>query len=165
MAQDAYNIKSCKKWWLAARPSASSFPEQSHSLCPPGKPSSLQRITFPEQARSVGKSNELCLNVLRSIPVRRSSTIGVYLCAFEQRHKGDMAGKITSMSKIKQVLIMVDGIKLIGKFNEKFDLSQIPASGIERIEIIKGASSAMYGSEAMGGVVNIITKAPKDYFT
>lgn len=64
----------------------------------------------------------------------------------------------------KQVLVMVDGIKLIGKFNEKFDLSQIPASGIERIEIIKGASSAVYGSEAMGGVVNIITKAPKENF-
>src|SRR5574344_1646465 len=106
MAQNAYNIKSCKKWWLAARPSASSFPEQSRSLCPPGKSSSLQRITFPEQARSAGKLNKLCLNVFRSIPVHRSSTIGVYLCVFEQRHKGDMAGKITSMSKIKQVLIM-----------------------------------------------------------
>jgi outer membrane receptor for ferrienterochelin and colicins len=65
----------------------------------------------------------------------------------------------------KQVLVLIDGIKLIGKFNEKFDLSQIPSSGIERIEIVKGASSAIYGSEAMGGVVNIITKSPKDIFS
>ena len=55
------------------------------------------------------------------------------------------------------VLVMVDGLKMIGRTNGQLDISQIPIEQIERIEIIKGAASALYGSEAMGGVVNIIT--------
>jgi outer membrane receptor for ferrienterochelin and colicins len=64
----------------------------------------------------------------------------------------------------KQVLVMVDGVKLVGRLNDQFDLSQLPASCVERIEVVKGGSSAIYGSEAMGGVVNIITKSPKEFF-
>ncbi len=56
------------------------------------------------------------------------------------------------------ILVMIDGIKMIGRINGNLDLSQIPSSEIERIEIVKGAASALYGSEAMGGVINIITK-------
>ena len=55
------------------------------------------------------------------------------------------------------VLVMVDGLKMIGRTNGQLDISQIPIEQIERIEIVKGAASALYGSEAMGGVVNIIT--------
>jgi len=55
------------------------------------------------------------------------------------------------------VLVMVDGLKMIGRTNGQLDISQIPLEQIERIEIVKGAASALYGSEAMGGVVNIIT--------
>ena len=63
------------------------------------------------------------------------------------------------------ILVMVDGMKLIGRTNGQLDISQIPTEQIERIEIVKGASSALYGSEAMGGVVNIITKKPTSNFS
>src|SRR5262249_37367293 len=60
----------------------------------------------------------------------------------------------------QQVLIILDGIRLndplTGHFNCYIPIS--PAE-IERIEILKGASSAIYGSEAIGGVINIITKS------
>jgi len=62
------------------------------------------------------------------------------------------------------ILVMVDGMKLIGRTNGQLDISQIPTEQIERIEIVKGASSALYGSEAMGGVVNIITQKPTSNF-
>jgi outer membrane receptor for ferrienterochelin and colicins len=62
------------------------------------------------------------------------------------------------------VLIMIDGMKLIGRTNGQLDISQIPVEEIKRIEIVKGASSALYGSEAMGGVVNIITYEPTTEF-
>ena len=56
------------------------------------------------------------------------------------------------------VKIMIDGIPLVGRQNGVLDISQINLSNIERVEVIKGPMSAMYGSDAMGGVVNLISK-------
>ncbi len=60
------------------------------------------------------------------------------------------------------ILVMVDGMEVVGRTNGQLDISQIPTDQIERIEVVKGASSALYGSEAMGGIINIITKKPTD---
>lgn len=54
-------------------------------------------------------------------------------------------------------LILLDGEPLIGRTGGVFDLSRLTIRNIVKIEIIKGPSSSLYGSEAMGGVVNIIT--------
>lgn len=56
------------------------------------------------------------------------------------------------------VKIMVDGVPIVGRLDGKLDLSQINISNIDHIEIVEGPLSVMYGTEAMGGVVNIITK-------
>jgi outer membrane receptor for ferrienterochelin and colicins len=62
-------------------------------------------------------------------------------------------------------MILIDGLPLVGRSSGVLDLSRVSVGNIERIEIIKGASSALYGSEAMGGVINVITKRPtKDLF-
>ena len=61
----------------------------------------------------------------------------------------------------QSVKILVDGIPMIGRLNGNIDISQLLVSQIERIEIIEGPMSVMYGSDAVGGVVNIITKSPK----
>ena len=58
----------------------------------------------------------------------------------------------------KYILILKDGQPITGKFNDKVDLDQIATSNVERIEIIKGPGSSLYGTEAMGGVINIITR-------
>ena len=58
----------------------------------------------------------------------------------------------------KYILILKDGQPITGKFNDKVDLDQITTANIEKIEILKGPGSALYGTEAMGGVINIITK-------
>lgn len=57
-----------------------------------------------------------------------------------------------------QVLVLVDGIKLNSPTTGSADLSSLLTYDIERIEIIKGPQSTLYGSEAMAGLVNIITK-------
>jgi len=54
-------------------------------------------------------------------------------------------------------LILVDGLRRTGKYGSS-DISGISLEDIERIEIVRGPMSALYGSDAMGGVVNIITK-------
>ena len=58
-------------------------------------------------------------------------------------------------------LILIDGVPLIGRSAGTLDLSRITVGNIKQIEIVKGASSSLYGSEALGGVVNIITETPK----
>jgi outer membrane receptor for ferrienterochelin and colicins len=58
-------------------------------------------------------------------------------------------------------MILIDGVPLVGRSAGILDLSRISVGNIDRIEIVKGASSALYGSEAMGGVINVITKKPK----
>lgn len=56
------------------------------------------------------------------------------------------------------VMILIDGQPMVGRNSGNFDLSRISVSNIERIEIIKGASSCLFGSEALGGAINIVTR-------
>ena len=62
----------------------------------------------------------------------------------------------------ERVLVLVDGQPYTGRIDGHLDLSRIPSAIIERIEIVKGPLSTLYGSEAMGGVVNVITRRPDD---
>jgi len=62
----------------------------------------------------------------------------------------------------KGTLLLIDGRRLSGEVANPYDLDRIPASQIERIEIVKGPMSTLYGADATGGVVNIITKKPKN---
>lgn len=56
------------------------------------------------------------------------------------------------------VKVMVDGVEVAGDVGGAYPVNLIPSSDIEQIEIQKGAASALYGSDAMGGVINIITR-------
>ncbi len=62
-------------------------------------------------------------------------------------------------------MILIDGMPIVSSLSTVYGLSGIPNSLIDRIEVVKGPASSLYGSEAMGGVINIITKnaltAPK----
>ena len=55
-------------------------------------------------------------------------------------------------------LVMIDGFPLNGPSNGQFDISSLPLVGFDRIEVVRGAQSALYGSNAMFGVVNFIPK-------
>lgn len=57
-----------------------------------------------------------------------------------------------------QVLVLVNGLRLNDSRQGAVDLSQIPLSGIERVEIVRGGQSALFGADALAGIVNIITR-------
>lgn len=58
----------------------------------------------------------------------------------------------------QNVKILIDGIPVIGRVNGNIDLSQVLLSTAERIEIVEGPMSVRYGTDALGGVVNVVTK-------
>lgn len=58
----------------------------------------------------------------------------------------------------ENVQIMIDGVPVIGRLDGNIDLSQIQVNNIRRIEIIEGTMSSLYGSNASGGVINVITE-------
>ena len=57
-------------------------------------------------------------------------------------------------------MVLIDGMPIVSSLSTVYGLSGIPNSLVERIEIVKGPASSLYGSEAVGGLINIITKAP-----
>jgi outer membrane receptor for ferrienterochelin and colicins len=59
-----------------------------------------------------------------------------------------------------RVLILEDGERVVGDVGGAIDLANLPTSDISRIEIVYGPSSSLYGSAALGGVINIITAPP-----
>ena len=64
------------------------------------------------------------------------------------------------------VKVLLDGIPMVDRFDERVSLSQIDINNIERIEIVEGPMSVSFGSDAMAGVINIITKKnQKDNFS
>ena len=65
----------------------------------------------------------------------------------------------------KYVLILVNGHKLIGDVSNNIDLDRIDMSRVKRIEVLNGAASSIYGSDAIAGVINIITNDPQDEIT
>jgi outer membrane receptor for ferrienterochelin and colicins len=57
-------------------------------------------------------------------------------------------------------MILIDGMPIVSSLSTVYGLSGIPNSMVKRIEVVKGPASTLYGSEAVGGVINIITKEP-----
>ena len=59
-------------------------------------------------------------------------------------------------------MITIDGMPIVSSLSTVYGLSGIPNSLVNRIEVVKGPASTLYGSEAVGGLINVITKNPKD---
>lgn len=78
------------------------------------------------------------------------SQINCNVCNAGDIHINGMEGPYT--------MVLIDGMPIVSALSSVYGLSGIPNSIIERVEIVKGPASSLYGSEAMGGIINIITK-------
>ena len=76
----------------------------------------------------------------------------------------DLSGRGATIRGIQgdRVLVLVDGERAVGRVRGSIDLEQFALTNVEQIEIVKGTGSTLYGSDAMGGVINIITRRPPE---
>lgn len=80
------------------------------------------------------------------------SQLNCSVCNTGDIHINGMEGPYT--------MILIDGMPIVSALSTVYGLSGIPLSMIERVEVMKGPGSSLYGSEAMGGIINVITKDP-----
>src|SRR5688572_28220786 len=58
--------------------------------------------------------------------------------------------------------LLADGLPLYGAQGDSFSLLQVPPLDLDQVEVIKGAASALYGSSALGGVINLVSRRPRE---
>ncbi len=113
-------------------------------------PSNVSVVTSKEieqkNARTLGEA-------LAGLPGVAQGTYGTY---------GGNNNLMLRGSSAEQVLVMIDGRRINDPAQGLVDAGSIPADNIDHIEIIRGGASAVYGSSAFGGAVNIITKRQYD---
>jgi vitamin B12 transporter len=76
-----------------------------------------------------------------------------------------LSGQLIRGSNTGQVLILLDGRPINNAGSGGFDLSEFTTNNIQRIEVLPGGGSTLYGSDAIGGVINIITRRPTEKIT
>jgi iron complex outermembrane receptor protein len=100
-------------------------------------------------ASDIRQRNSLTIDdALRYIP-------GVNMTGFQVNIRGSSG---YSRGAGSRVLMLLDGIPFLAGDTGELNFESIPVGQVDRIEVVKGASSALYGSNALGGVINIITK-------
>ncbi len=79
---------------------------------------------------------------------------------FNGNAQGRVSGKIVFRGAEKGTLVLLDGIPL--NLDGKYSLDNIPIQSVEKIEVVRGAAAVLYGNQAFGGTINIITKKSFD---
>ena len=126
-------------------------------------------ITSTQSEKSIRKVPVLT-QIITSKQIAEMGTTSVEH-ALEQQVPGLTFSHLLTLTNItlqgmdaKYVLFLIDGERIAGELSGNIDYSRLNTENIEKIEIVKGASSVLYGSQAIGGVINIITKKNKAPF-
>lgn len=120
--------------------------------CQP-KDSATASVVVLDRAELDGVAGDSVRDALRTVP-------GIDLRP--RGAAGALAGLSLRGAKAEQVLILLDGHRLNDGQGGGFDLTNVPLAQIERIEILRGPASALYGTDAVGGVINLVTKRGGD---
>jgi vitamin B12 transporter len=106
-------------------------------------------ITVVTREEIEGQQRRFVADVLETVPgvqVSRTGQLGGFVGVFL---RGASSG---------QTLVLIDGVRANNAFNGRFDFLDMPVDNVERIEVIRGPQSTRYGSDALGGVINIVTR-------
>jgi outer membrane cobalamin receptor len=130
------------------------------------KKSAEEAVDFVERIVVTGEAIEETSTVTvitaEEMAERRVTTVAQALESVPGSHlrvgaKGEAYIRLRGFRQ-REAALLVDGIPISSPYHGQLDLNSLPVAAIDRIEIVKGASSLMYGANAMGGVINIITK-------
>lgn len=114
------------------------------------KPSAFFSVIYPQEYA----------DELTTLPELLSQQVGINVQSFGGL--GQLSTVSIRGSTAEQVSVYLDGIKLNTAEGGAVDFSTLPLGAIERVEILRGGASSQFGSDAIGGVINIVTKrAPK----
>lgn len=143
------------------------------ALCPT-QAATAQAVLEGDPLQEVVVTGTGTRHLLKDAPVQTEVISGQQLKAYGGRTIEDILGGLTATfafseddmgSQIQMnglgnsyILILIDGKRIHGDIGGENDLSLIDPNNIDKIEIVKGASSALYGSDAIAGVINIITR-------
>ena len=120
-------------------------------------------ITANYKATGIDKS----INPVRILNIDKLQTVGVQSVADALKFQGsfnfvqdNIVGTQATIQGLSgnNIKILIDGRPIIGRLNGNIDLSQLSLLNIERLEIVEGPLSVQYGTDALGGTINIITK-------
>jgi vitamin B12 transporter len=122
-------------------------------LTPTGMPEPLGEVgtttsVVSQKQAQVQQTHELP-DLLRQVPGVEITQVG---------SPGTFADVSIRGSTPAQTLIMLDGVPVNDSATGEFDISRIPTDGLDRVEIVRGAGGALYGSQAIGGVINLFTQ-------
>lgn len=109
-------------------------------------PSSVSVITAKEIEEKNVTSVQEALQHLPGVYMSQAAQGGIQLRGFSS----------------SDVLVLVDGVQMNDTYEGDVNFNMIPVENIERIEVLRGAASSIYGGHAVGGVINIITKEPEE---
>ena len=104
-------------------------------------------VISAEQIRA--QQAQTALEALRQVPG---------LDVVQTGSRGNTTSVFLRGSNSNQVLVLLDGMEMNTVTAGNFDFAHLPADNVERIEILRGSGGTLYGSKAVGGVINIITK-------
>lgn len=113
-------------------------------------PSSFTTVILPSKYDSENKS---MTEIVSESPGVQSKELG---------GPGQYSTVTIRGSSAEQVTILIDGIRINTEQGGGVDFSSIPVAAIERIEVIRGGGTAVFGPDAIGGVINIITKKARE---
>lgn len=152
--------------WMLVNLSIVSFAQQTDSIKTKElAPLVVSATRMEKNADSIGRSitvissEELKNTVNNNLGDVLASREGIYVVGTEQ-NPGMAQSIFMRGANSNQTVIMIDGVRITdpSSTNNALDLSELSLANIDRIEIVRGSHSTMYGSSAIGGVINIITK-------
>lgn len=110
-------------------------------------PSAVEVITRQDiEDRGLKNLKDAVLSATGVSPIRSTGRSAISIRGFESRFS----------------VILIDGKRIASEVDQNYELDRIPLENVERIEIVRGPVSSLYGTDSLGGVVNIITKRPEE---
>lgn len=120
---------------------------------------SIETVTSAARTTYVVTKEQIERNGYRDVADAIASLPGVQIARYAAAGSTVSFG-VRGMSS-SQVLVLVDGIPAPGSFSGSVNLASLSTSGVQRIEVVEGGGSTLYGQGSMGGIINVITQASR----